>query len=246
MPTMIGMARTKAPGTAVEKLAGHLLDRERQDPLTEELTMWLAGSARFRGFAEAHRAKIRKKLRTAADGEALRDVRTELQVARLLLLDKRIELAFEAYGSGKLGPDLTVTFRGRRSFNLEVTRMRRMPDATGLVASLLAKLRQLPPSSPNAVLVAIGGSTAEALDLVAATRALRARADAKDQTFFTRRGFAGTREFYERYLRLSGVLVWCEGATGDARAPLWINRSARIPLPGPDVRAAVRSLRKDS
>ena len=113
------MERTKAPGTAVEKLAGHLLDRERQDPLTEELIGWLAGSARFRAFAEAHRDKIRKKLRTAADDEALRDVRTELQVARLLLLDKRIELAFEAYGSGKVGPDLTVTFRGRRSFNLE-------------------------------------------------------------------------------------------------------------------------------
>jgi hypothetical protein len=243
---MTGMARTKAPGTAVEKLAGHLLDRERQDPLTEELIEWLAGSARFRGFVEAHRDKIRKKVRTAADHEALRDVRTELQVARLLLLDKRIELAFEAYGSGKLGPDLTVTFRGRRSFNLEVTRLRRVPDATGLGASLLAKLRQLPPSSPNAVLVATGGSTAEALDPVAATRALRSRADAKEETFFTRRGFAGTRGFYERYLRLSGVLVWCEGAAGDARASLWINRSARIPLPGPDVRAGVRCLRTDS
>ena len=59
---------------------------------------------RFRTFAEAHRDKIHKKFRKAADPEALRDVRAELLVARLLLADKRFELAFEAYGSGKAGP----------------------------------------------------------------------------------------------------------------------------------------------
>jgi hypothetical protein len=240
------MVRTTAPGPAVEQLAGDLFDRARQDPMAEELVGWLAGSARFRVFAQSHRDKIRKKFRTAADADALRDVRAELQVARLLLMDQRIELAFEAYGSGKVGPDLTVTFRGSRSFNLEVTRLRRVPDATGLGAPLLAKLRQLPPSSPNAVLIAIGGSTAEALDVAAATRALRSRADAKDETFFARRGFEGTRGFYERYLRLSGVLVWCEGAVGEARATLWINRSARIPLTERDARASVRCLRKGS
>jgi hypothetical protein len=243
---MAGMVRTTAPRAAVEQLAGYLLDRGRQDAITEELTEWLAGSARFRSFAELHRDKIRKKLRTAADAEALRDVRTELQAARLLLVDPSIELAFEAYGSGKVGPDLTVTYRGRRSFNLEVTRLRRVPDATDFGPPLLAKLRQLPPSLPNAVLVAIGGSAAEALDVAAATRALRSRADAKDETFFARRGLAGTRGFYERYLRLGGVLVWCEGSVGDARAALWINRSAHIPLPERDIRAVVRCLRKDA
>ena len=240
---MAGVARTKTPATAVELLAGDLLDPERDGSLTDELTGWLAGSARFRAFAEAHRAKIRKKLRTAADGEALRDVRAELQVACLLLSDRSIELAFEAYGSGKGGPDLTVTYRGRRSFNLEVTRLRRLPDATGLGAPLLAKLRQLPPSVPNAVLVAIPGASAEALDVAAATRQLRSRADAKDEPFFTRLGFAGTRGFYERYLRLGGVLAWCEGAAGEARAELWTNGSARIPLPGRDSRAVIRCLR---
>jgi len=37
-------------------------------------------------------------------------------------------------------------------------------------------------------------------------------------------------------VRLGAVLVWCEGATGDDRAALWSNRSARIGIPG---RAAV-------
>ena len=89
--------------------------------MARELLEWLAGSPRFRAFAETHRDKIRKKFRGATDAESLRDVRAELQTARLLLADRRIELAYEAYGSGKGGPDFTVTFRGARSFNLEVT-----------------------------------------------------------------------------------------------------------------------------
>jgi hypothetical protein len=243
---MAGMVRSAAPTTTADQLAGYLLDRGHSDPIADELTGWLVGSARFRAFTEAHRAKIRKKLRTAADAESLRDVRAELQAAHLLLTDPRIELAFEAYGSGKSGPDLTVTYRLTRSFNLEVTRLRGDPDGIDFGLPLLAKLRQLPPSMPNVILVAIGGSAAEALAVDAATRAVRSRADAKDETFFTRRGFDGTRGFYDRYLRLGGVLAWCEGADGDARAALWINRSARIPLPERDIRAVLRCLRNDA
>ena len=206
---------------------------------------WLTGSARFRAFAETYRDKIRKKFRGATDAESLRDVRAELQTARLLLADRRIELAFEAYGSGKGGPDFTVTFRGARSFNLEVTRPHRMPDAGGLAGALLAKLRQLPPSAPNAILFAIDGDSAEALDVDAAARALRSRADAKDEVFFTTRGLEGGRGFYERYLRLSAVFVSGEDASGDARATLWFNRSARIAMPEPAARACLACLRGD-
>ena len=207
--------------------------------------MWLARSPRFRSFAEAHRDKIRNKLRTPADQEALRDVRAELRAAHLLLTDRRFELAFEANGSGRAGPDFSVTYRGGRPFNLEVTRIRRVPEAASHGAPLLAKLRQLPPSAPNVLLVAIEGPTAEALDVGAMTRALRSRADAKDETFFVKRGFEGTRAFYERYLRLSAVLVWSEEAAGDARAALWTNRSARIALPERAARACVQCLRSD-
>lgn len=229
----------------VERLARDLLDPGPDDRMAEELREWLAASARFRAFAETHRDKIRKKLRTAADADALRDVRAELRVAQLLLSDPRVELAFEAYGSGRGGPDFTVLYRGTGTFNLEVTRLRRVPGATATThgAPLLAKLRQLPPSVPNAVLVAIEGDTADAFDVAAATRALRSRADAKDETFFTRRGFEGTHGFYERYLRLGAVFVWCEDAVGDARASLWTNRSARIGLPDRAARACLRCLR---
>ena len=236
------MTRAAAP-TAVERLAYDLSDRGAGDPMADELLGWLSDSARFRTFAEAHRDKIHKKFRKAADPEALRDVRAELLVARLLLADKRFELAFEAYGSGRLGPDFTVTFRGSRAFNLEVTRLRRPPKATSDGAPILAKLRQLPPSVPNVVVLAIDGDTAEAIDVDAIVRTLRARADAKDDDFFAKRGLDGSRGFYDRFLRLSGVLVWCEPAAGDARAGLWINRSARIALPERAIRACVECLR---
>ena len=236
------MARATAPG-AVERLAQYLFDRVATDPLADEVAGWLAGSNRFRAFVETNRDKIRKKLRGAADEDARRDVRAELRVAHLLLADRRIELAFEAYGSTKRGPDFTVTFRGERSFNLEVTRPRRAPDAAGFGGPLLAKIRQLPPSVPNAVLLAIEGGDADALDVTAAARSLRDRADARDETYFATRGFKGTREFYERYLRLGGVLVWSEAAIGDARAATWDNRSARIALPDRAVRACVLCLR---
>lgn len=238
------MTPASAPGTLVERLARDLFDRGPGDPLGQELRGWLEASARFRAFAEAHRDKIRKKLRTAADAEALRDVRAELRVAQLLLADPRFELAFEAYGSGRGGPDFTVTYRGTATFNLEVTRSRRAPSATTLAygGPLLPKLRQLPPSVPNAVLVAIAGDTAEAFDVAGATGALRARADAKDEAFFTRRGFDGTRGFYERFLRLGTVIVWCEDAAGGARAASWTNRSARIAVPERAARACLRCL----
>jgi hypothetical protein len=237
------MAQATAPGTAVGRLAHDLFDHAAADPMADELAGWLAGSTRFRGFAEAHRDKIRKKLRGATDAEARWDVRAELRAAHLLLADRRIDLAFEAHGSGKVGPDFTVSFRGERSFDLEVTRLRRAPGTAAYGGPLLPKLRQLRPSVPNALLVAIDGDTAAALDVAAATRMLRARADRKDESFFASRGFEGTRGFYERYLRLGAVLVWCERAAGDARAALWSNRSARIPLPERAARACLVCLR---
>jgi hypothetical protein len=238
------MVQATALRTAVERLTFDLFDRAPADPMADELAMWLAGSTRFRAFAAIYRDKIRKKLRGAMDEEARSDVRTELRVAQLLLADRRIELAFEPYGSGKAGPDLTVAFRGERSFDLEVTRLRRAPDTAGY-GPLVAKLRQLRPSTPNALLIAIEGDDAEALDIATATRLLRARADRKDEAFFTSRGFDGTRAFYERYLRLGAVFVFCEDAAGDARATAWSNRSARIALPERAVRACLACLRAE-
>jgi hypothetical protein len=91
--------------------------------------------------------------------------------------------------------------------------------------------------------VAIEAGSAKALDVAAATSTLRARADARDDAFFLRRGFEGARAFYGRYLRLGAVLVWCEEAAGEARASVWTNRSARIALPEAAARACLARLR---
>jgi hypothetical protein len=235
------MERTATPNVTVERLLRDL-DPVSDDPLAVELAGWLTGSARFRGFAEENRAKIRKKLRGATDPEARLDVRAELRTAHLLLADRRFELAYEAYGSGRSGPDFTVTFHGSKSFNVEVTRLRGSAPQSGPIWQLLAKLRQLPPSAPNVVLVAIEGRSAEALDVAGSLREFRAHADSKDAAFFESRGFAGTREFNERYLRLGAVLVWAEAAAADARAAAWINRSARIALPDHAAQACLACL----
>jgi hypothetical protein len=203
--------------------------------------VWFSASASFRAFADEHSKKIRKKLRGASDADARRDVRAELAVARLLLADRRMELAFEAYGSDRPGPDFTVT-RGSQRFNVEVTRLRGSPGEAGF-AALLAKMRQLPPTIPNSVIVAIEGYDARAYDVGAAVRTLRARADGKDEALFTARGFRGTRGFYERFLRLGSVVVWAEAAAGEARAMVWTNASARTPMPPRALNAVVDSLR---
>ncbi len=230
---------------SVRRLTEHLLGDVRDDRLAGELDAWLAASGRFQAFAHEHRAKIRKKLRGAADAEQRLDVRAELRVAQLLLADHRLDLSFEAYGSGRAGPDFTATFRHEPPFNLEVTRVRGTPFAVAHGGPLLTKLRQLPPSIANALLVAIDGDPAGEQEVGLAIRALRARADRKDEAFFTGRGFGGTRDFYDRFLRLGAVLVWCEAAPGAGRASAWINRSARIAVPTRALQACVRALRAD-
>lgn len=233
------MARASA-GSA-ERVALDVADAGPGAALAAELAGWLAGSARFAAFVEAHKSKIRKKLRGAADDASVRDVRAELAVARLLLADRRFELTFEAYGR-RGGPDFTITYRGGRPFNLEVTRLRRPPDAAAVTGVVLGKLRQLPPSVPNLLLIAVESQAAD-VDVSAAVRALRARADAKDEAYFAFRGIDGTRAFYERLLRLGGVIAWCETAVGDRRATSWANRSARIAVSESTTRAVLALLR---
>jgi hypothetical protein len=230
------------PSLTVARLVQFLVD-DAGDPLAAELARWLSDSARFWAFATQHRAKIRKKLRGATESGARRDVRAELAVARLLVADRRVELDFEAYGSGGRGPDFTATL-GSQRFNLEITRLHGDPAAAGYSA-LLSKLRQLPPSIPNGVVLSIEGYDARAYDVDAAVRALRTRADAKDEALFTARGFAGTRAFYDRFLRLGCVFVWAEGASSESRVMPWANASARTPVPAKAMRTVTQSLRSD-
>lgn len=238
-----GMAHPIGTATRLGRLTDYVVDGRTDDPLAEELLGWMEASPRFRAFVEVHRDKVRKKLRGAAGEEARQDVRTELRVASLLVADRRIELGFEAYGAGRAGPDFTVTYRGDRAFNVEVTRLHRDPGASRYGGPLLSKLRQLPTSVPNAVVVAVDGHRADAFDLGSVTRALRQRADDGDDAFFRSRGLDGTRGFHARYLRLGAIVAWADEGAADARAVLWANRSARIAVPERAGRALLACLR---
>ncbi len=233
----------RAPALRVQRLASHLLDDRSDEPLASDIVTWLDRSAPFMAFAERHRDKIRKKVRGAVDLDARLDVRAEIRVAQLLLEDRRIDVAFEAYGSRHVGPDLTVTLRGERPFNIEVTRLRRLPDSVALGGAIVAKLRQLPPSVPNVLLIAVDGDDAGSIDVAAAVLELRALADHRDEAFLARARIESRRAFYDRFLRLSAVLIWCERARSEGRANAWVNGSARIVVPPRAMRACLACLR---
>jgi hypothetical protein len=223
------------------RLVADLVETPGPDPALAELPAWLAASPRFRAFAEINRDKIRKKLRGAAETEARLDVRAELRVAALLLADRRFELLFEAYGARHRGPDFTATFRAGRPFNVEVTRRRPGPGAASLEPSILGKVRQLPPSSSNVLVVAVDGRDG-APDPGPILRELRARADRRDDAFFVARGLDGAAAFKAGLLRIAVVVTWADGAGGSARVASSANAGARIPLPGPTFRALLAAL----
>jgi hypothetical protein len=226
------MHEVKDRSASVDRLVAYILDgvAPSAGDLEGELGAWLSASSRFLAFAEAHRDKIRKKLRVASDPDARGDVRAELETAFLLLADRRIDLAFEAYGSGRRGPDFTVTFRAAHRFNLEVTRPRPRGGegdrAAAIANPLLGKLRQFPADAPNALLVATGLAASDE-EVGATMRALKVRADRRDEPFFAARGLS-ISQFQLSYRRLAVLLV------GSALAPgvhKWLNPEARRRLP---------------
>ena len=234
---------TDRPGAppSVRRLTADLVGSPGVDPALAGLPAWLAASPGFRAFAEANRDKIRKKLRGATETEARLDVRAELRVAALLLADRRFDLTFEAYGAKHGGPDFTVTFRAGRPFNVEVTRRRPGPGAASLEPSILAKLRQLPPSMSNVLVVAVDERD-RAPDPAPTLRDLRARADRHDDGFFATRGLDDAAAFNARARRLAVVVTWSDSVIGPARVASSANAGARIPLPAPTLRALLAAL----
>lgn len=205
-----------------------------------EFEGWLRGSRRFQGFAGDYRTKIRAKLRHAAGAEGRDDVRAELETAFYLLQEKSFTLAYEKYAAARQrGPDFTVTFKTHTPFNVEVRRLRALElDEAGsearqgkLLAVLVDKARQMPPSIINLLWLAAGDSL-PGDELAAAHVALLRLAERKDEAFFTRRGFASAAAFLKQYQRLSGIVY---------RQPtafvVWPNPVARHPAPPAIVRA---------
>ena len=209
--------------------------------LSAACAAWMASSRPFRAFLEANATKIRKKVRQAANNEALGDLRLELSAAyRLLAADQRVVLAYERYLADKSrGPDFTVTFKGHVVFNVEVRRLRTTAAARKLGDVLAEKLRQMPTGAVNVLLVGVDGGVAGNLDCAATVRHMVQIADTKQDMFFIQRGFHDGRDFLRALQRLSAVIVrtgWDDLAT--VTATLWRNPLAKHPLPD-DVRKLI-------
>lgn len=200
---------------------------------------WCASSPRFTTFAEAHRDKIRKKIRTSQGVEGLRDLHLELDIAYRLLREQRLAVTYERFAAEKVrGPDFTVSYTTRYTFNVEVRRLRSAPGLARWSDVLCDKLRQLPPGSANIVVVGVAGGAVE-FDAGQAMRHMRALAERKDAAFFERSGFASASEFFRAFYRLSGVMLLSGWETPEtSRLDAWVNAQAKHPL-APDVLKAV-------
>ena len=229
---------------AARLLVDHLGDGAPLPGPLADLEGWLAGSSRLRAFVDANRDKIRKKVRLATADDARQDLWAELRVATRLLTDRRIDLDFEAYGSGNRGPDFTATYRAGRAFNVEVTR-RHGPAADGLERTILAKLRQLPPSRANVLVVAVDVAAGGPPDPAPVLRELRTHADRRDDAWFAAHGLTDAAAFHQGVLRLSAVLTSSEPPDRRSDVRSWTNAGARIALDAAALRAIETALRDD-
>lgn len=206
--------------------------------LRGELLGWLEQSPRLLEFAGRNRDKLRKKLRVARDAESLGDLRAELDVARCLLRDRRLELVYEPYASTKRrSPDFAATYRANTVFCVEVARLRvETEDAEPLEADLprrhervlrilLDKLSQCQPGMPNLLALHTAPALARALRLEELLKEVKRRAEGREAGFYALNRYQTPAEFFKDFSRLAGIQPWAAGAAG------WANPQARPPLP---------------
>jgi hypothetical protein len=218
--------------------------------LAAPLGVWLHTSRPFAAFAATYRDKIRKKIRSARDEAALLDLRSELEIAFLLLQEPRFTMIYEPAGQGKTrGPDFAVTFKGANTFNIEVTRMR--PAVRALSAELAeaeretlehertqerlldivaGKLQQLQAGGANVLVIVADGAPVDLADLQTAMSALRMRAEQSDDHVLKRGGFRGPPDFFKHYQRLSAVALRRTYREVSYPLGVWSNNQARHAL----------------
>ena len=237
----------------IDELLTHIFGTETH-ALAAQFGQWVVSSVRFRAFAEQYRDKIRKKVRGTRDQEGLKDLTFELEIAYLLLSERRFVVEYEKGGVGKQrGPDFCVTFRTHTPFNVEVKRFRASaighaeepPEYNRIASTACQKIGQLPAGMINILAISSDSDRYQAADVAAAMAGLRTRAERKDEPFFTRRGFLGASDFLKQYQRLSAVLFHTHLTASDEPAGvLWPNAIARQRLPN-DLRNALQRLGQD-
>ena len=218
-------------------------------PLAAPVAAWMAESPRFAAFVAANRDKIRKKARGARDPATLDDLLFELAVARDLHAARHATLAYEPRLPGRTRvPDFALTLPSGAVVVVEVTRIRPPGgDAPGesapldarLAGLVCAKLGQLAPQVPNALVVGVPPALLPALDVAAALRALLTRAERRALTPREAHEFKAPADFFRHYRHLSALVArpW-PPAPPAPPATLWLNSQAARPLP-PRLRPAL-------
>jgi len=101
------------------------LTGNRHHPITKAVQEWTENSTRFNAFIDRYQDKIRKKCVSANSFEDLEDMRFELEIPYLFLLDQRFEVEYEKrFPNMRRLPDFSVTFETHIVFNVEVKRIR--------------------------------------------------------------------------------------------------------------------------
>lgn len=226
-----GMAAGRRSRTDIARMCATLFGTT---PLSAHCQIWAAGSPRFAAFLDEYQGKIGKKLRGIQDEAGYFDLLAELATAHTLLQERSFALVYEPYLAEKQrGPDFAVTFKSHTSFMVEVRHLRPSPTEVSLrlVSVLADKLRQLPASAPNVLMVSGAPDHTATEHLQQAMRTLTAEGHRRDDEACQRRGFASARDLLRRLSRLSAV--------GVLRAPpeafLWEYAQAQHPL-SPDLR----------
>src|SRR5215213_4436807 len=167
----------------IDELLTHIFEAQTH-ALAAQFGQWVGASARFRAFAERYRDKIRKKVRGTRDQEGLIDLRFELEIAYLLLTERRFVVEYEKGGVGKQrGPDFCVTFKTHTPFNVEVKRFRASaightkepPEYNRIASTACQKIGQLPAGMINILAISSDSDRDQAVHVAAAMAGLRSR-----------------------------------------------------------------------
>jgi hypothetical protein len=241
-----------------DELVQYLFDA-RPYSLADLFREWMESSPRVAGFVDTYRDKIRKKIRVNQTEDSIPNLQAELETAFLLLNEPRFALAYEPYaGSKTRGPDFTVTFRTRISFNLEVTRMQianqgsstperpPVPSPAGpierpeqdalasyrLMEIVCGKLGQFLPGMANVLVVAAEVIPVSDLELGKAMRQMKIMAERNHAQLLERNHFRSPADFFKKYLRMSALILRQTGRKSPGQtALLWKNPQARHPIP---------------
>lgn len=213
---------TKRIDTLIEHVCG------LEHPLTSVLRRWCLESRAFLTFAEAHKSKLRKKVRQASDSKAQLDLLAEWATAQHFLSDRRFTVQYEPRrADGGRSADLGVTFRTHTPFQVEVTRLRSGEMELKLARTLADKVGQLAPGMPNLLLVVIPEGE-QAAELLSSALKLLNTANFPPEL---------AREFQRGRLRLSAVRLASMDEHANLKAlRLWVNAQAKHPLPAEVIR----------